>query len=158
MAEILSHSLRLTAVSQDRVFKRVRIPVVPTPSARADAPQGRCAHAGGGDIERRLHLPVRSPEVLFDRNDDAVASAHIMQKEITEWMELFSAKRVRHGECALIDGCPGRSRYECPNVAGCTPDLIEQDRPLLCAGRARQLRISRRPLRCWPKPSEGIDL
>src|SRR5207245_3467269 len=94
-------------------------------------PEGRCPHAVGGDIERRLHLPVRSPEVLFDRNDDAVASAHIMQKEITEWMELFSAKRVRHGECAPIDGRPGRSRFECPNVAGCTPDLIEQDRALL---------------------------
>src|SRR2546425_12967581 len=104
MAEILSHSLRLTAVSQDRVFKRERLSVVHQPAARADAPQGRCAHAVGGDIERRLHFPVGSPEVLFDRNDDAIASAHIVQKEITEWMELFSAKRVRHGECAPIDG------------------------------------------------------
>src|SRR5437879_13264491 len=147
MAEILSRSLRLTAVSQDRVFKRERMPVVHQPAARADAPQGRCAHAGGGDIERRLHFPVGSPEVLFDRYDDAVASAHIVQKEITEWMELFSAKRVRHGECAPIDGRPGRSRYECPNVAGCTPDLIEQDRPLRCRGRGRRLRTHRTP-RC----------
>src|SRR5437867_449246 len=109
MAEILSHSLRLTAVSQDRVFKRERLPVVHQPAARADVSLWRWAHAVGGDIDRRLHLPVRTPAVLFDRNDDAVASAHIMQKEITEWMELFSAKRAQHGECAPIDECPGRS-------------------------------------------------
>src|SRR2546426_1035274 len=47
---------------------------------------------------------------------------------------------------------------ECLNVAGCTPDLIEQDRPLLCVGRVRQLRISRRRLRGSHKTSEAIDI
>src|SRR5256712_11502889 len=108
MAEILSHSLRLTAVSQDRVFKRERLSVVHQPAARADAPQGGCAHAVGGGIERRLHFPVGSPEVLFDRKDDAIASAHILQKEITEWIEIASAKPLLHGESAPIDGRPGR--------------------------------------------------
>src|SRR2546422_5157942 len=74
MAEILSHSLRLTAVSQDRVFKRERLPVVHQPAARTDAPQGRCAHAVGGDIERRLHLPVRSPEVRSEEHTSELQS------------------------------------------------------------------------------------
>src|SRR5262249_16313355 len=100
--------------------------------ASANAPQWRRADTVARLLEilRRVFLPgllgKATAIVLYDRNNNAVARAYVVQKEVAKRRKLLLSKRFGNAKSAAVDLGSRRSSGHDADVTIIAADLVEQ--------------------------------
>src|SRR5436190_969486 len=89
--------------------------------------------------------------------DGPVASADIVQQEVTIGVDDLLAERLRHCERPGIDDSADRSRLAGGDVTDGTANLSEKSGSSLGVSGGRQNRVSGRDFRRPEETGEGID-
>src|SRR5215472_175050 len=114
VVELIDDVRRFPLVAQNRLSECPGLSVVDQPVTHADSPERWGPQLIGRRLRRAEH-------------NGPIASADIVQQEVTIGVDQFVTKRARNCECPAIDDSADGSRLEGGNVTDGTANLIEMD-------------------------------